>query len=100
LFGTAQRTREDWLRPALATTPVGEPGIVGATTSNGSSTIYKVIDPSLVAVPNGVGTPLRIPYPTIPFLMAGFTAVTTKGEVAIGSEPSFVFIQPTTKFKR
>ena len=32
--------------------------------------------------------------------MEVFTAVITKGEVAVGSEPSIVFIQATTKFKR
>jgi hypothetical protein len=59
-----------------------------------------VIDPSLVAVPKGVGIPLRIPYPTIPFLIEAFTASITRGMVAMGREPSLVFVQPTTKFKR
>jgi hypothetical protein len=74
--------------------------MVGATTSNGSSVIYKVIVPSLVAVHSGVGTPFRIPYPTMPFLMEAFTAVMTRGVVAIGREPSVVFVQPTRKFKK
>jgi hypothetical protein len=32
--------------------------------------------------------------------MEAFTALMTKGDVAIGREPSFVLTQPMTKFKR